>query len=54
MKTKINCSVTSCIFNYSRICDANEITVGCNCNSPVECSRETECVSFRKRAEEKR
>lgn len=54
MKTKINCSVTSCIFNHSRICDANEITVGCNCCESPECSRETECVSFRKRAIEKR
>ena len=54
MKTKINCSVTSCVFNQSRICDANEITVGCNCVTTPESSRETECVSFRKRVLEKR
>lgn len=48
-KTTINCSVTSCIFNAQRKCDAHEISVGCDqCSSP-NCTHETECVSFRMR-----
>lgn len=47
--TKINCSVTSCVFNQARYCDAHEITVGCDCCASPTCSNETECVSFRKR-----
>ncbi|WP_294561304.1 DUF1540 domain-containing protein [uncultured Traorella sp.] len=50
-KTKINCSVMSCIFNNQKICDAHEISVGCDrCASP-NCTHETECVSFRMRTE---
>lgn len=53
-KTKINCSVNSCIFNVQNLCDANEISVGCDrCISP-NCTHETECVSFRMRMENER
>lgn len=46
-KTKINCSVTSCVFNFMKICDAKEISVGCDkCVTPNN-THETECVSFR-------
>lgn len=45
--TCINCSVTSCHFNEARLCNAAEITVGCNNASMPATSKETECVSFR-------
>lgn len=48
-KTKINCSVTSCVFNMMKVCDAKEISVGCDrCINPNN-THETECVSFRLR-----
>ena len=46
-KTKINCSVMSCIFNNQKICDAHEISVGCDRCTSAKCTHETECVSFR-------
>lgn len=46
-KTKINCSVTSCVFNQQKICNAKEISVGCDCCESANSAHETECVSFR-------
>ncbi len=48
-KTKINCSVLSCIFNQAKQCEAEEISVGCDRCVHPNCTHETECVSFRMR-----
>ena len=48
-KTKINCSVLSCIFNQAKLCEAEEISVGCDRCVHPNCTHETECVSFRMR-----
>lgn len=46
-KTKINCSVMSCVFNTAKSCEAKEISVGCNRCATPNTTHETECVSFR-------